>query len=164
MRWFAVYTKCHHERTVDRLLSQKGVSTFYPAIEVPSLRWDRRKTIQKPLFPGYLFVNIPPDPVSFLEVVRTPGLCYILGNNGKPVPVPDDEVLSLKIFLREKCKVGHYPFLKKGDRVRIISGALKGAVGMLVQEDSRKRRLVVSIELMRRSIAVWLQEEEVEPY
>ena len=164
MNWFAVYTRCHHERSVDRMLCSRGITTFFPAIEVLSRRWDRPKTIQKPLFPGYLFINILPDPDYFLEVVKTAGVCYILGNNGRPTPIPDEEVNSLKILLTEKRKVRRHPFLKIGDRVRVISGALKGAVGILVRAEDEKRQLVLSIELMRRSVAVWLHEEEVEPY
>jgi len=164
MRWFAVYTLCHHERKVGRQLRTAGIETFLPEIEVLSRRWDRRRIIQKPLFPGYLFVNIAPVSLKFLDIVKTPGVCYILGSNGKPESIPEEEINSLKILLSERREISRYPYLKKGDKVRIISGSLKGAVGILISEDQKKRRLVVSIELMRRSVSAQLYEEEVEPF
>jgi len=164
MRWFAVYTRSRHEQKVDRQLHNVGVATFLPMIEVVSRRWDRKKIIHRPLFPGYLFVNILPVSEHFLNIIRTPSVCYILGRNGQPAPIADQEVDSLKLMLAEQRDVRHHPFLKKGAKVRVTCGALKGAVGILVNEDSRRRRLVVSIELMRRSVSALLYEEEVEPF
>ncbi|MEO0226355.1 MAG: UpxY family transcription antiterminator [candidate division WOR-3 bacterium] len=164
MQWFAVYTLNRHERRVEQQLRSIGVDTFLPEINVVSGRWDRHKIIQKPLFPGYLFVNIIPEPQAFLKILKRPSVCYILGINGQPIPIPSEEIESIKILLANNRDLCHYPFLKKGDRVRVVSGALKGAVGFLISNTSKKRRLVVSIELMRRSVVAELFEEEVEPY
>ncbi len=164
MRWFAVYTRSNHERKVDHRLQSAGITTFLPEVLQTSRRWDRKKVIRRALFPGYLFVRMPLSSGSFLEVARTPGVCYLLATKGQPAPIPDPEIDSLMIMLSDQREVRPIPFLKKGAKVRVVSGALKGAVGILVDEDHRRRRLVVSIELMRRSVSTLLHEEEVEAF
>ncbi|OPX18566.1 hypothetical protein BXT86_00590 [candidate division WOR-3 bacterium 4484_100] len=163
MSWYAAYTKCNHERVVKKLLSDKGLNTFLPQIIVPSRRKDRKILIKRPLFRNYLFVEIDELQENWIKVYRTPGLAKICGN-GRPMPIPDEDIESIRIFVNSDRNLYPLPFLTVGSRVQVISGPLAGAIGILLKEDHKRRRLVVSIELMGQSVATTLYDDEVKPY
>lgn len=163
MSWYAAYTRCHHERIVNKLLGDKNITTFLPQVIVPSRRRDRKILIRRPLFPNYLFVNLDELQENWLKVFRTPGVIRICGN-GRPMPIPDEDIESIKIFVNSERNLYPLPFLKVGSKVVVISGALTGAIGVLIKEEHKKRRLVVSLELMGQSVAVSLYDDEVRPY
>lgn len=163
MSWYAVYTRCNHERVVNKMLIEKGIITFLPQIIVPSRRKDRKILIKRPLFPNYLFVDLNQIRENWMKVFRTPGLVRICGN-GRPTPVPDEDIESIKIFVNSDRNIYPLPYLQVGSRVQVISGPLAGAIGILVKEDRKRRRLVVSIELMGQSVAATLFDDEVKPY
>jgi transcription antitermination factor NusG len=163
MNWYAAYTKCNHERVVNRLLNDKGIATFLPQIITPSRRKDRKILIKKPLFPNYLFVELDSIQDNWMKTFRTPGLVRICGN-GRPMPVPDEDIDSIKIFVTSDRSLYPLPYLHIGSRVQVISGPLTGAIGILVKEDRKRRRLVVSVELMGQSVAASLYDDEVKPY
>jgi len=163
MSWFAAYTRCNHERVVNKLLTDKGINTFLPTIIVPSRRKDRKILIKRPLFPNYLFVELDEVQDNWLKTFRTPGLVKICGN-GRPMPVPDEEIESIRIFVNSDRNLYPLPYLQVGMRVRVISGPLAGAIGILIKENRKKRRLVVSVELMGQSVAATLFDDEVKPY
>ncbi len=163
MSWYATYTRFNHERVVNKLLNEKGIITFLPQIIVPSRRRDRKILIKRPLFPNYLFVELNHVRENWMKVFRTPGLVRICGN-GRPTPVPDDTIESIRIFVNSDRNIYPLPYLQVGSRVQVISGPLAGAIGILVKEDLKRRRLVVSIELMGQSVAATLYDDEVRPY
>jgi transcription antitermination factor NusG len=98
-----------------------------------------------------------------MKVFRTPGLARICGN-GRPTPIPDDDINSIKIFVSSDRNLYPLPFLHVGARVQVMSGPLTGAIGILVKEDRKKRRLSVSVELMGQSVIVSLFDDEVKPF
>ncbi len=161
--WYAIYTRCHHERATNKILTDSGINTFLPEILVPSKRLDRKKLIKRPLFPNYLFVQLNNLRESWLRVYRTYGVVRICGN-GRPTPIPDEDINSIKIFVESERNIYPLPFLVVGSKVRVVSGPLAGAIGVLTKEDHKKRRLVVSIELMGQSVAVTLADDEVRPF
>ncbi len=161
--WYAIYTRCHHERATNKILTDAGINTFLPEILVPSKRRDRKKLIKRPLFPNYLFVQLNNLRESWLRVYRTYGVVRICGN-GRPTPIPDEDINSIKIFVESDRNIYPLSFLVVGSKVRVVSGPLAGAIGVLTKEDHKKRRLVVSIELMGQSVAVTLADDEVRPF
>ncbi|UCF70385.1 MAG: UpxY family transcription antiterminator [candidate division WOR-3 bacterium] len=163
MNWYAGYTKCNHERIVNKMLSEKGISTFLPEIIVPSRRKNRKILVKRPLFRNYLFVQIDERQDNWIKVFRTPGLARICGN-GRPMPIPDEDIDSIRIFVSSDRNVFPLPYLHVGARVQVISGPLTGAIGVLVKEDHKKRRLAVSLELMGQSVIVSLFDDEVKPF
>ncbi len=163
MSWYAAYTKCNHEKTVRKLLNDKGIVTFLPRIIVPSRRQDRKVLIKRPLFPNYLFVELNEVHDNWMKTFRTPGLVSICGN-GRPMPIPDQDIESIRIFVNSERNLYPLPYLKVGSRVQVISGPLAGAIGILEKEDHERRRLIVSIELMGQSVAATLFNDEVRPY
>lgn len=163
MNWYAAYTRCNHERVVNKLLTDKGIITFLPMIIVPSRRKDRKILMKRPLFPNYLFVELDEIHDTWMKTFRTPGLVHICGN-GRPMPVPDEDIDSIRIFINSDRNLYPLPYLQVGSRVQVIAGPLTGAIGILEKEDHKRRRLVVSIELMGQSVAATLYDDEVKPY
>jgi transcription antitermination factor NusG len=163
MSWYAGYTKCNHERVVKKILHDKGVNVFLPEIIVPSRRKNRKILIKRPLFRNYLFIELDEIRENWMKVFRTPGLARICGN-GRPMPIPDEDINSIRIFISSDRSLYPLPFLHVGARVQVTSGPLTGAIGILVKEDRKKRRLSVSVELMGQSVVVSLFDDEVKPF
>ena len=163
MSWYAGYTKCNHERVVHKILHDKGINTFLPEIIIPGRRKNRKILIKRPLFRNYLFIELDEMRENWMKVFRTPGLARICGN-GRPTPIPDEDINSIKIFVTSDRNLYPLPFLHVGARVQVMSGPLTGAIGILVKEDRKKRRLSVSVELMGQSVVVSLFDDEVKPF
>jgi transcription antitermination factor NusG len=144
-------------------LSDKKFQVFLPKLEVWSKRKDRRKKIQKALFPGYLFVYEILSPRLGLEILKTPGVVKFLGNETGPLPVPDAQIESVKKILNGKAAVSPFPYLKEGQRVRVVDGPLRGCEGFLIKIKEEKEKLVISIDLLRRSVSVEIESASVEP-
>jgi transcription elongation factor/antiterminator RfaH len=160
--WYAVYTRPRHERKVNRHLSKDGYTTFLPEIERWSRRKDRRKKIVAPIFPGYLFVHAELDGEKRLRVLRTDGVVRILGNNGTPVAVPDNQIESIRTIVQSKTPVNPYRYLKRGRMVRVVTGPLEGVEGIFLSAKG-SGKLVVSVELLRRSVSVTIDPGDIEP-
>ena len=126
-------------------------------------RWsDRRKIVESPLFPGYVFVHIPASPVVRLEVLKANGVVAFVGVRGQGIPIPDREIEQVKLLVASNVPLSPHAFLKVGQRVRIRGGSLEGVEGVLVAVDG-ERKLVVSIQLIQQAISVSLRGYDVEP-
>ena len=161
--WYCIHTRSRHEEAVYQRLSDKKFQAFLPKLEVWSKRKDRRKKIQKALFPGYLFVQETLNPRLGLEILKTPGVVKILGNEEGPVPVPDAQIESVKKILNGNAAVSPFPYLKEGQRVRVVDGPLKGCEGFLIKIKEEKEKLVISLDLLRRSVSVEIESASIEP-
>jgi transcription antitermination factor NusG len=161
--WYCVHTRSRHEDAVYHRLSDKKLQAFLPKLEVWSRRKDRRKKIQKALFPGYLFVYEILNPRLGLEILKTPGVVKILGNETGPVPVPEAQIEAIKKILNGKTAVTPFPYLKEGQLVRIVDGPLKGCEGFLIKIKEEKEKLVISLDLLRRSVSVEIEGGSIEP-
>jgi transcription antitermination factor NusG len=158
--WYALYTCSRHEKQVAAQLEQRDFEVFLPLY--PSLRrWkDRRVELQLPLFPGYLFVRIPLQ--HRIEVLNVPGAVRFVTFNGRPAAVTDNDLRSVRSALTEGLRVQPSPYLKIGRRVRVRGGPLTGTEGILVRKKDRFR-LVLSIDIIMRSVAVEVDALDVEP-
>jgi transcription antitermination factor NusG len=163
INWYAVHTSCRHEDMVHMRLAAKEIPAFLPKIEVWSKRKDRKKRIRVPLFRGYLFVHVELDKHIWLEVLKTPGVARIVGNQKEPIPIPDQQIDSIRILLENDVLLTPVPYLQIGQRVKIMNGPLTGVEGILMKTDARKNKLVVSVDLLKRSLCVELNTIDVEP-
>ena len=152
--WYAVYTRCHQERVVKTQLDGRGVENFLPTYEKTSQWKDRKKLIQMPLFPGYLFVKILA--MRRLEVLKAYGVVQIVGNSTGPMPIPEEQVASVRTFVEVGLKCDPHPYLKIGKKVRITEGPLEGLQGILVRKKNRSL-FVISVEMIQRSVSVELE-------
>jgi transcription elongation factor/antiterminator RfaH len=159
--WYVLHTKSRFENVVFDGLYKKEVDVFLPKIKVRSKRRDRRLMIQVPLFPGYIFVRSDLNPYHHLEILKTVGAVRLIGTKGKPVPVPDDTVESLKIMVSADHDVITGRRLQKGDRVLVVSGPFAGVVGTFVRYRG-KGRVVVNIEALGQHAGVNVNEDDVE--
>ena len=160
--WYAVYTRSRHEQVVSERLSEKAIETFLPMMERWSQRRDRRKRIRVPLFPGYLFVNALLDNHTWVEILKTDGVVSLLNMNKIPQTIPEKQVLDLKALTGVDQVIDRHPYLRVGDRVRVVNGPLAGVEGFLVREKPNQNRLVVSIDLLGQSVSVELDFCDVE--
>lgn len=163
MQWFAVYTRSRHEQKVNGRLVKKEIETFLPMAERWSRRRDRRQKIRVPLFPGYLFVRVCLEPHVYIEILKTESVVRILGHNGTPTPIPDEEISAIQTVVRSGLTLTPFPYLKEGQRVRVVNGPLYGIEGILVETKAKKNRLVISVDLLKESASVEIASEDVEP-
>ena len=151
--WFALQARSSQEAGVGHQLSGQGYEWFLPLYKLRK-RWsDRIKQVEAPLFPGYLFCRF--DPQKRLPILKTPGVIQIVGYNRAPTPIEEAEIDAIQTLVASGLPNQPWPFLETGDRVRIESGPLRGLEGILV-EFKGNHRLVVSVTLLQRSVAVEL--------
>lgn len=158
--WFALQVRSQRENHAADHLRAKGYELFLPLYTCRK-RWsDRIKKVELPLFPGYLFCRF--DPYDRLPIVKTPWLLQIVGFNHIPSPVDDEEISAVRTLIASGAATQPWPFIGLGERVRIESGPLRGVVGVLTQV-KRNHKLVVSITLLQRSVAVEIDSALVTP-
>jgi len=162
MNWYAIQTRSRHEKMVAQQLQYQGVITFLP-LSSQMREWsDRQKLVELPLFPGYAFVRLVYGPEERLRVLRTEGVVSFVGTSGQGIAIPETQIEHIQTLLASKVPFESHPFLKTGQRVRIRGGSLNGTEGILVRQDN-DRMLVMSVDLIQRSLSIRLHGYEVEP-
>jgi len=160
--WYALYVKSRHEFVANSELHKKDIETFLPSVKRLRQWKDRKKWVDFPLFPGYIFINIEPRPESIVSVLKTRGAINLLSAKpGHPSPVSYEEICSLQLMIESGRDIDIYPELKEGTRVRVKRGPLQGAEGTLEKRQDQYMFLV-NIELLGRSIGVKLYADDVE--
>jgi transcription antitermination factor NusG len=159
-QWYAIHTCANREKTVADQLALRGVEHFLPLYE--SLRrWkDRKIRLALPLFPGYLFVRIALK--DRLRTLQVSGAVQIIGFGGHPTPLPDHEIAYVRELLHPSRQAEPHPFLQAGRRVTIRRGPLEGMQGIIVRRKNRSR-LVISFDLIQRSIAIEVDVTDISP-
>jgi len=158
--WYAAYTSPRHEKYVAHQLSERHIGSFLPLYSSVR-RWkDRRKRLDLPLFPCYVFVQVTER--NRLDVLRLPGVVQLVCFQGKPAPIAASEIDALRRGTSGSIVVQPHPYLKEGRRVRITNGPMAGAEGIFVRR-KQQTRLVISISAIQRSVAVEIGEADVEP-
>jgi len=160
--WYAVQTTPRHEAKVSGELTAKGIDCFLPTVSRLRQWSDRKKMVVEPLFAGYLFLRLVPSAATRIPVLRTKGVVALVGSRGAGTPIPEAEINSIRRVLESRAAFSLHPFVDVGQRVRIRGGALDGVEGIL-QARNRDQSLVVSVELIQRSIAVTLSGYSIEP-
>jgi transcription antitermination factor NusG len=154
-QWLALWTHSHSEQLVHDQLLAKKFHVFLPLIPVWSRRGGARHLIRTPMFPGYLFVRHRMDKASYIEILKTNGLARILGERwDRPALVADAEIDAIRQVLDAGLPVLPHSYLREGHRVRITQGPLAGVEGILVHNNPHKGLLIVSVDLLQRSVAV----------
>jgi transcription antitermination factor NusG len=158
-RWYAVSVRPRHEKVTTRHLEHQGLNCFLPLYRSVR-RWkDRRKELDMALFPGYVFVNL--NLRDRLGVLRAPGILRFVAFQGQPAALPDSEIRALKSSLSAGLRAQPHPYLRQGTKVRVTRGPLAGAEGIMIRRKERFR-LVLSIDLIMRSVMFEVDESEVE--
>jgi transcriptional antiterminator NusG len=163
-QWYALYTRSHCEQLVCDQLTRKGFRLFLPRINVWSRRNGHQRRIWVPMLPGYLFLHHVMDKASCIEVYKTRGLVRILGERWDRLAVVSvEEIITLQRIVRAPLPIRHYPYLRAGQRVRLVDGPLAGVEGIFMHSKPQKGLVVLSIELVQRSVAVEVESTLVVP-
>jgi transcription antitermination factor NusG len=154
-QWYALSVKPRHEfKVLEGLSSLGGVEGFLPTYQDKRIWSDRVKVLDVALFGGYVFARFEPEKMG-LPVLRLGGVRSIVGFRGDPMPISDGEIASLRGLLASGFPVLQWPFLREGQRVLVEHGPLRGVEGVIVSQKD-EWAMVVSIELLQRSVAVQL--------
>ena len=148
--WYALYTRHQHEKSVAGLLCSKGFEVFLPLCRQLRIWSDRRKRIELPLFPCYLFVRANLD--RKIDILATCGVHGFVGFRNTPSPIPPSEMEDLRRVVK-LAEIEPHPFLRYGDWVRVKSGPFEGIEGVLVRRKGQAR-LVLSVEILQKSAAM----------
>lgn len=159
-RWYAAYTRSRHEKRVAEQLSREAIENFVPLWDTVRAWKNGRHRVQLPLFSGYAFVRISLQ--DRLRVLKVPGVVRLVGFTGMPVPLPDLEIERLRQALTSGTKAEPHPYVEVGQRVRIAAGPLAGCAGILVRRQATPR-VVISLELIQRSVLVDVDAKLLEP-
>lgn len=158
-RWYAAQTCSRHEKRVSERLSANGIEGFLP-LYTTQRRWaDRKAKVELPLFQGYIFVRIPLS--NRMRVLQLPGVVRLVSSRGQAVSIDDTEIRSLRQGLATGGIAEPHPFLKIGERVRVVMGPFAGCSGVLLRKKD-SLRVVVSLDIIMRSVAVEVDACDIE--
>ncbi len=153
--WYVVYTYSKHEKKIDMLLQRAAIESFLP-LQTKIRQWsDRKKKVELPLFPNYLFVRITPR--EFWKVLDLDGVVDFVSNGVRPGTVSGDIIENIRRMVSGEIEVEKLR-MPTGQRVRVTRGPFKGAEGQFIRL-ARKSQLIVNIELLNQSISM-----EINPY
>jgi len=160
LEWFALKVRTKAEESVRVALENKGYKAFVPTYETVRKYSDRLKKIAFPLFPGYVFCRL--DRNRRLPVLMTPGVEYAVGFGGRLESIPAHEMSAIEAVSLAGLDAQPWPYLNTGDKVRIATGVLSGVEGLLIRTQSADR-LILSVEMLQRSISVEIERSWVRP-
>jgi transcription antitermination factor NusG len=158
--WYAVRARTTQEKRVASLLDYQQYQCFLPLYKTRR-RWsDRIKEVELPLFPGYVFCRF--DVHARGPILKTPSVLGIAGIAGRATPLEDHEIVAIQRIHGSGLGVSPHPFLRAGQRVRLEGGSMDGLEG-IIEDTGRRNRLIVSVSLLQRSVAVEIDSGWVTP-
>jgi transcriptional antiterminator NusG len=160
--WFALRVKSNCEKITSIALKGRAYEEFLPTYRRIQLSSNRlkTKTVELPLFPGYVFARFHPH--DRLPILTLPGVLHVVGIGKEPAPLDDDEIASIRLITNSELYSEPWPFMTIGEPVEVINGPLSGARGKVLSIKD-KYRLVVSLTLLQRSVAVEVYRDWVKP-
>ncbi len=161
--WFALLTKSNFENVVCERIFKKNIEIFLPTIKTKSRQRNKKIMIDRPLFPGYVFVKSSVNPQTYLNILKTPGAVRLLGTKGTPVPIPETQIESLKILTKSDNDIvtGDSRKLKKGTPVMITSGPMIGVKGLFIKYKG-KNRVIIDIDSLKQFAGIEVMKDCVE--
>jgi transcriptional antiterminator NusG len=158
--WFALRVRSNYEKVASLHVRERGYEEFAPSYKTERQWSDRKKLIERALFPGYVFCRLDPD--NRLPILTIPGVVGVVGFGSRPTEIPDREIEYVRTLVSSGLLVSPWPFLDPGQSVLIERGPLKGVEGVL-QSVKGKLRIVVSINVLRRSVATEIDRRWIRP-
>ena len=158
--WFAIRVRSNRERVVATHLRERGFEQYCPSYAVEHQWSDRKKTMERFLFPGYVFCRL--NPQDRLPVLSVPGVVNLVGFGKTPTSIPEYEISRVRALAQSGLLVSPWPFLQIGDTVLVERGPLAGLEGILLRVKG-KFRIVVSINLLQRSVSAEIDRSWIRP-
>ena len=156
-KWYAVYTRSRSEKKVASILNQKNITNYCPLKQVIHQWKDRKKTIEEPLFSGYVFVQVSAEEI--LKVKETPGVINLVHWLNKPAEIRKEEIEIIKDFLKQYPNV-QVQKIAVNDVVRVVNGAMKQFEGNVINVN--KRTVKVYLESLQYFMTVEININDVE--
>jgi transcription termination/antitermination protein NusG len=160
-RWYAIRTRSRHEKVAARELEVQGISVFLPLVTSVRQWSDRRAKVEIPLFPGYAFVRVAYSSGDRIRVLKANGVVSFVGPSAAGASIPNEQIDAIRAILLGKIPIKDHPFLKVGQRIRVLGGSLNVVEGILVGFKGA-RSLVISVEPIQRSLSIGIDDYEVE--
>jgi transcription antitermination factor NusG len=160
-QWFAVRVRSNFEKPAAEALRGRGYEEFLPVYRALRVWPTRIREVEVPLFPGYLFCRF--NPADRLPILTTPGVVHIVGVGKTPSPVDNEELAAVRRILDSRLLAEPWPFVNVGERVLVVHGSLNGLEGIIVSL-KKNCRLVVSVTLLQRSVAVEIDRSWIQPF
>jgi transcriptional antiterminator RfaH len=149
-KWYAIYTKPRAEKQVNQRLIEEGVETFLPLQKTYRVWSDRKKLVEKPLLPSYLFVKIKAKNIH--HIYRVQGIVKFVSFEGKPVSIPKKQIDTLRLLVNSDADIEvTSENFSQGDNVEVISGSLVGLRGELIRI-GKKNRVVIRIDKLDQNL------------
>jgi transcription antitermination factor NusG len=162
--WYAIWTRSHCERLVAQQLLAKGFQPFLPEMAVRARKAETTPIVQRPMFPGYLFLKHSMEKRSYIEILKARGVVRILeGGWNRLTTIADEEMTAIERVIDSGASIMSHPYFQQGDHVRVIEGPLAGVQGLFVRDKKNRGRLVVSVKLLQTSVAIEVDCDFVEP-
>ncbi len=165
--WYVAITKPRHEKVVEDMLRKKGLEVFLPISEQIRRYKSGRKVVKLPIFPRYLFVRFDPrEKMLYHRILDVPSLQGFIkskGSGGILLPAQDEEIESIRVMVASHLPIMVLSGIETGQRVKVLDGPLKGAIGVIERIDEEQWKLTVNVTLLGRSISVVLSPTQVEP-
>jgi transcription antitermination factor NusG len=161
--WYACYTRARHEKRVDEQLERRGFETYLPLLTQERQWSDRRKRVEFPMFPGYVFGRFKLEQLH--DVLTVPGVATVIRHNGVPSPIHDEELENVRRFVAALAETGQVPDrspLEPGQPVRVTCGPFTGIQGVIVERRGR-RRVLVGLETIGQGMEIDIDGESLEP-
>lgn len=156
--WYALQVKSNFEQTTSTYLRSIGYQTFSPTYEEQREGYDRMRQVDVPLFRGYVFCHF--DIHHRLPVLKAPGVVNVVGFGKEFVSIPDEEIEKVRLIAASPVIARPCSYLNVGEVVQLTRGPLTGLKGILV-EVKNQHRLIVSVDLLQRSVAAEVNVEWV---
>ncbi len=160
--WYAIWTRSRHEQTVREQLERKHLRGFLRGLKGGGLWKDRRRKFDGPLFPGYVFARF--DPADTLPILKCTGVVSIISFEGKPAPIPDYELDSIRVLVGSALQYDPCPLIREGMMVEVVHGPLRGVIGRLMRKDAKRASLVLSVDLIGQAVSVEVDAADCKPY
>jgi transcription antitermination factor NusG len=162
LRWYALHTRARHERVAEHRLREYGMETYLPTLQEVHCWSDRKRRVEVPLFSCYLFVRCAPSQQDRTSIYRINSVLGFVGGGGAGTPIPNEQIDSVRALLSQTAPWRSHPFLKIGQRVRVRGGSLDGVEGIFLAENG-DQNLIISVDVLQRSLAVRIEGYDIEP-
>jgi transcription antitermination factor NusG len=157
-QWYALYTRPRFEKKVDQLLLEKGIESFLPLCTTVRYWSDRKKKIQEPLIPSYIFVHA--NRTERLLSLQSSGVIRMIFFNNQPARIPDDQIENLRTVIEHGYNPQPFQYLNRGDEVEVVAGPLRGVHGYFIEERGQEH-LIISVHPIRQSVAIQVERSQI---
>ena len=160
-KWYAIRVKSRYERIAKKNLENKNIKSLYLTYQTLSKRKDRKKTLTKAFFPGYMFIKTELNSEIHVEILKSIGVVEVLKNKKGPIPIPENQIENVKRLEKYEGQITTFYEFASGMYVKIVQGPLMGVAGYV--DEIRRDLIKISVESIPGSVAIQVDPCQIEP-